>query len=178
MKKIILISIVGVIIVSVIALFFIVFFPLKFKTSIVKYSERYDLNMSLVASVINVESGYKEDCVSRVGAMGLMQLMPKTADECARKLGLNIDEKQLFDCDINIELGCYYLKYLIDLYDGNIINALSAYNWGLSNVNNWLALGNVDNDGNITNLPVKETKNYLRKIKFSMFVYGKIYKLR
>lgn len=152
------------------------FFPRKFRSEIEKYSDKFGLSASLVASVINVESRYDELAVSKVGAIGLMQLLPSTANECANKLNFNYDKTSLFDIETNINLGCYYLSYLLDKYNGNIINALCAYNWGYGNVNEWISLGNVDKSGTITNIPVKETRNYISKFKVCNFIYKKIYK--
>ena len=68
------------------------------------------------------------------------------------------------------------MKYILDYYDGNVINALASYNWGLNNVNNWLGKGNLDENGTIANIPVEETKNYIKKYNSNKFVYKNIYK--
>lgn len=152
------------------------FFPRKYKLEIEYFAEEYNLSSVLVASVINIESGYDENAVSSAGAVGLMQLLPDTAFDCANRLGMDIDKEELFDKNINIHLGCFYLRYLLDLFDGNLINSLCAYNWGYGNVRNWLSLGNVDKDGTITNVPVEETRNYLKKYQVCSWFYEKIYK--
>lgn len=137
-----------------------------------KYSYEYNLSKSLVASVINIESHYDSKAISDAGAIGLMQLMPNTAEEIARKLG--VEDYDLNDVEINIRFGCYYLRYLLDMFDENIINSLCAYNWGLKNVQNWLHEGNLDDSGTITNIPVDETRGYIKKYKFNNIVYSKI----
>lgn len=155
---------------------FLNLFPKKYEDQITIYAKKYSLKKSMVASVINIESSYKKDSVSDVGAIGLMQLLPTTAFDCANRLGIEIDEDEIFEPEINIELGCYYLSYLLDLFDENIINALCAYNWGLGNVKDWIELGHVDDSGTITEIPVSETKNYIRKYKVNIFVYEELYK--
>lgn len=150
-------------------------FPKKYRQEIEEYSNHYSLPKSYVASVINIESGYDKNAVSSSGAVGLMQLLPSTAFDCANRLNIDIDEEQLYNSEVSIKLGCFYLRYLLDLFDGNWVNTLSAYNWGYGNVRDWISYGNVDNNGTITNIPVKETRDYLKKFKVSLLVYEKLY---
>jgi soluble lytic murein transglycosylase len=157
--------------------FFCILFPLRYRSEIGKYAKEFGLSESFVASVINVESRYDSSAVSSVGAVGLMQILPSTARECAQKLGIEFDDVDLYDADENIRIGCFYLHYLLELFDGNIVNVLCAYNWGLGNVNNWIALGYMDSDGTITNIPIEETRNYIKKFYISSFVYEKLYGL-
>ena len=175
MKKIIWIStgLVGVI--CLVVILFFAMFPRKYNDLIDKYSQEYNLDKYLIASVINIESGYDANCVSKAGAIGLMQILPSTAFDIADRIGIEIEENDLFNEEINIQLGSFYLRYLLDLFDGNINNTLSAYNWGLSNVKNWINDGNIDETGTITNIPVRETSNYLKKFKANKFVYKNIY---
>lgn len=162
-------------IVIVITATFLLFFPTTYKSEIRKYSSKYNLSMSMVASIIKVESNYNVNAVSKVGAIGLMQLMPTTAVDVANRMGIEFKEDDLFIPSKNIEMGCYYLRYLLDIFGENIDNALSAYNWGLSNVRNWLLMGNSDGYGTIRDIPVQETKNYLKKYKNYRWVYSNIF---
>lgn len=176
MKKVIALSLILLLITLISIVVIFALFPKKYRDDIVWYAREYDLSASMVASVINIESGYDENAVSKVGAMGLMQLLPDTAFDCAKRVGIEVTEEKLFDRDINIRLGCFYLRYLLDLFDGNIVNTLCAYNWGYGNVRNWISLGNADSKGTISNVPVAETKNYLKKYSVSHWFYQKIYK--
>jgi soluble lytic murein transglycosylase len=176
MKKLVILSIIMIGIVIATIIFIVLFFPKKHGDLIETYSSKYGLNKSMVASVINIESGYDSSSVSDAGAMGLMQILPSTANDCASRLKMDIKEEDLYNPDINIEIGCFYLSYLLDMFDGNEVNALCAYNWGLGNVNNWIERGNVDENGTITKIPVLETRNYVKKYKVSNFVYKNIYK--
>ena len=165
-------------IVLFIAIFAVVFFrkyPTKYKDIVFEMSNKYNVSASMIASVINIESNYRKDVVSKSGAVGLMQVMPSTAFEIAKKLDLDLNYEQLFEVEINIELGTYYLNYLLSLFDNNFVNALCAYNWGLNNVKTWIIKGNVDSDGNITNVPIKETSDYINKYKKSFWVYFNIH---
>lgn len=150
-------------------------YPRKYREEIYVYSKQYNVNPAMVASVIDIESGYDTLSISNAKAVGLMQLLPTTAFDMAGRLGLEITYDDLFFADINIRLGTYYLRYLIDMFDGIETNALSAYNWGLKNVQNWLAMGNKNNVGEVTDIPVNETQKYITKYKKSYFVYSKIY---
>ncbi len=153
-----------------------IFFPRKYIDCIKDNARKYHLDESMVASVINIESGYDECATSNRGAVGLMQIMPSTAMEIAGKIGMDIDDvAMLYSVEINIELGCYYLRYLLDYFRGNVINALCAYNWGMSNVREWLDGGNADANGNITNIPVTETRKYISKYQMHHYVYSHIY---
>ena len=152
-------------------------FPNKYKEIIAEKSRKYNIENYIVASVINIESRYDKKAMSPVGAVGLMQILPSTAEEIASKLGDDYEQIDLYDEETNIEYGCYYLRYLLDLFDGNIVNALASYNWGLNNVKKWIKDGNVDENFTITNIPVKETQNYIKKFKRNSFVYNFIYGL-
>ncbi|MBW2228879.1 MAG: lytic transglycosylase domain-containing protein [Deltaproteobacteria bacterium] len=98
--------------------------------TIVAEAHTHQLDPALVMAVIQVESGGYHLAVSPVGALGLMQLMPGTGEELARKLGIEwCGAKTLFDPIINVRLGTAYLRELTNRYD-HMPTALAAYNWG------------------------------------------------
>lgn len=176
MRKISVLFLVGIFFISILGWAYTNYeYPQNYKYQILKYSEMYNVNPAMLASVIDIESNYNISTISNAGAVGLMQLLPSTAYEVAQKIGIEITYEDLFDADVNIQIGAYYLRYLLDLFDGIETNALSAYNWGLKNVRSWLILGNYNSNGEIVDIPVTETKNYLDKYKKSYFVYSKIY---
>jgi len=106
---------------------------------------RFGVDPSLVHAIVKVESDFNPFAISRKGAMGLMQLMPQTAN--------TMNVRNTFSPDENVEGGVKYLRYLLDRYEGNISLALAAYNAGETAVKKW---------GTIP--PFKETQEYVKKI--------------
>ncbi|MBT2759836.1 transglycosylase SLT domain-containing protein [Paenibacillus sp. ISL-20] len=114
------------------------------------YASQYGVDPKLIAAIIQTESGFNSNAVSSAGAQGLMQLMPKTAK------GLGV--KNSFDPEQNIKGGTSHFARLVKLYEGDIELALYAYNAGEGNVNKWRK------NGQINNIPFKETRNYAPKV--------------
>lgn len=151
--------------------------PCKYQTDIVEYSKTYNLDPALVASVINVESGYNKKVVSKKGAVGLMQIKFSTANYMNDLLNhkTQLNENDLFEARTNINYGCMYLKYLIDKFNDNY-TALAAYNAGETVVRVWLNDYRYSNDKiTLKKIPFLETENYINKIKSNLKFYNKIY---
>ncbi len=163
------------IIVGGVALFTAIRYPLKYEESIIKYSTQYNLDKTLVASLINEESSFNKDAVSRRGAVGLMQLSPATAQFVAESLGEEYSIDKLYDVDTNIRYGCYYLNYLRDKFPSTKVY-LSAYNAGETAVRLWLK--NKDNSVNgstLIRIPYRETSEYVSRIIHGKeLYYGRI----
>ncbi len=152
------------------AVIFYPFYPLKYTEQIKAYAEQYDLSPELVAGVIYAESGYNSKAVSDKGAMGLMQLMPSTAQEIASKLGEKYSEDMLLDVDTNIRYGCYYLRYLYDRSGSDII-VLASYNAGLGVVSKWLNNNEYSYKGELVAIPYKQTQEYIDKVNKARIYY-------
>ena len=102
----------------------------RVSVAIAAESSRAELPIELVLALIQVESSGYNFAVSRVGAMGLMQVMPATGEDVARRIGLHwAGPPTLFDPVSNVRLGIPYLRELVDRY-GSVRTALAAYNWG------------------------------------------------
>ena len=126
-------------------------YPLKYESSIAEYSQKYGLDKFLVMGVISAESRFSEDAVSSKSAKGLMQLKDDTAYWCAEKYGI---DGEIYEAEVNIEIGCAYLRYLLDLFGQDTENALAAYNAGQGNVKKWLADDRYSTDGEtLENIP-------------------------
>jgi soluble lytic murein transglycosylase len=133
-----------------------------------QYANKFSIDSQLVKSVIKRESNINPEAVSNKGAMGLMQIMPKTAREIAVQLNVSdYSSDKLKDARVNIMLGTYYLKKLLDYYNNNLILALAAYNAGIGNVDMWRK-EIPDLYINVEKIPFNETKNYVKSV---MFIY-------
>jgi len=152
-------------------------YPVKYQTLVERYADEYSLDKYLVYAVIKVESGFDENAVSRVGARGLMQMMENTAQDCNRKGGFSYSiPDDLFVPECSIQLGCYYLKQLMDIY-GNTELAVTAYNGGVGNVDKWLADASLaDGNGGLADIPYPETKQYVKKVIKTFNTYMDLYK--
>ncbi len=135
--------------------------PKKYDRYIEKYAKKYEIDEHLVCAIINVESGFDKNAESRVGAMGLMQLMPTTAEWIASELDVEFRKEMLFDAKTNIEFGCFYLRYLTDKF-GDVWTVVAAYNAGETVVRKWLGENGVVDESKIE---YKETKAYVEKVR-------------
>lgn len=141
-----------------------VMYPLKYRSEIMKSSITYGLDPCLVAAVINTESGFDPNAVSGAGAVGLMQLMPETAEWAAQMRGMSFDPELLTEPQYNIDLGCWLLNYLLKRYN-NKRCALAAYNAGSGALDGWLKNEEYLNEnGELAVIPYPETANYVEKV--------------
>jgi soluble lytic murein transglycosylase len=136
--------------------------PLRHDDIIRQQAQQKGLDPSLIAAVIYQESRFRPR-ESSAGAQGLMQILPATADFIAgRTGGTKFTHSDLATPQVNISYGAYYLKYLLQRYDGDVMSALAAYNAGEGNVDKWVA-----ENGPITNvdqIPFPETREYVKAV--------------
>lgn len=152
-------------------------YPLKYEEEIAVYSEKYDLDPYLVAAVIRVESRFLPHVVSHKGAVGLMQIMPATADWAAEAMGLkdfHVDD--LKNADTNIRIGTWYLAMLLKEFDGDTTLALAAYNGGMGNVAKWLKSGKLKGS-NAEEIPFEETRDFVSRVHKAYKWYKRLYNL-
>ena len=151
--------------------------PEEFRDPVVQMAGAYGLDPLLVAAIAKAESNYQTDAISRAGAVGLMQLMPETADWTAGLYGDVFCPDALFDPLVNLQLGCRYFSLLSKRYEGNLTLALAAYNAGLGNVDRWLAQGRWDGQlRNARDIPFQETRDYVIKVHLLHRVYQVVYR--
>ena len=150
-------------------------YPITYQQYVQQYAQMYGLDEYMVYAVIKAESNFDKTAISRANAKGLMQLTDSTALWCAKQMQMtDFNLAYMFDPDQNINMGCWYLRHLLDYYGGNEIHMAAAYNGGLTNVDQWIA----DNNGtqlSISDIPFKETRDYTSKILKFHLEYKKIY---
>ncbi|MBU6253193.1 MAG: lytic transglycosylase domain-containing protein [Alphaproteobacteria bacterium] len=133
-------------------------------------------NWSIIHAISRQESQFDRAATSRVGARGLMQLMPATARATAPRAGLSYSENQLTDPVYNMTLGSTYFGRLMDQYNGSYVLAIAAYNAGPGNVNRWLrTIGDPRDDRDVLEwieaIPFSETRNYVQRVLENAVVY-------
>ena len=135
------------------------FFPIKYYNDVVEVSKEQRIDPIIILAMIRVESNFREKIVSPKGAVGLMQVMPKTAEWILEKNGLVPKNYDLYTARDNIIIGTLYYKYLSKKFDGNLEKIMAAYNGGSVRVRNntWR---------NVT-----ETSNYVKRIDWAMKAY-------
>jgi soluble lytic murein transglycosylase len=151
--------------------------PLRHDDIIRQQANEKNLDPSLIAGVIYVESHFR-DQTSHAGAKGLMQIMPSTADYIARKSGgTRFVQGDLATPQINIAYGSWYLRYLLDHYHGNTTLALAAYNAGEGKVDEWWR--QVADRGErfrvANHIPFPETREYVAKVLDARRAYRREY---
>lgn len=150
-------------------------YSLNYLDEIEKYSQEYKVDPKVVISVMKVESDFNPSAQSHTNAKGLMQIMPDTSKHIAKLLKLNPNSIDLNDPETNIQLGTYYLKYLMNNFH-NMDTVFAAYNGGFGNVNNWLKDEKYSSDGvSLKNIPAQETKNYVKKVNKAIKAYEVLY---
>lgn len=128
-------------------------------------------------ALIRQESQFNTNAASPAGAVGLMQLMPKTAKGMAREIGVHFNKSQLDNPDYNLRLGRAYILSLLNHYNGSYVLTLAAYNAGPVHVTNWIGEfgdprnSNVDPIDWVELIPVSETRNYVQRILESIQTY-------
>ena len=137
---------------------------ISYQDEIYKYSEKYNVDPLLIASIIKVESDFDIEAHSNQNAKGLMQLLDDSAKHSAEIIGEEYYPDKLKDVDYNLNLGVAYFDYLYRYYN-NVDLALAAYNGGIGNVDKWIEEKKIDkNDPDPTTIPVEETRQYVIKI--------------
>lgn len=152
-------------------------YPMKYKETIDAMSDEYMLDPALVCAVIYTESGFDSGAVSVDGARGLMQIMPDTGAWIASKLGdVTYGADRLFEPELNIRYGCWFLNYLFTRFAGDGHKALAAYNAGQGSVDKWLKRPECSSDGvTLMHIPSRETRHYVKKVRAAHDIYLEIY---
>ncbi len=148
-------------------------YPKKYSRFVESAAKKYDIDENLIYAIIKAESGFNEKATSRAGAKGLMQITDSTAKWIGGQI--DIDENaDIFDPQINITLGTWYIAKLLKDNDGNLIMALASYNAGSGNVKDWQQQAGKDNILP-EDMPFEETENYVNKTLKYYESYKKLY---
>ena len=141
--------------------------PRAYEWLAVPAANRYGLDPNLLLAVMRVESAYQKHIVSYAGAVGLMQIMPRTGQLIAHALGHeDFTPADLLDPRLNLEFAAWYLTSLIRRFDGRLPLAIAAYNGGPHNVRRWIQDGAEETplDVYLERIPFTQTHRYVRKV--------------
>jgi peptidoglycan lytic transglycosylase len=143
-------------------------YPLDYQSIVRGHSRNYRLDPALLAAVIYQESKFRAHARSSSGAVGLMQLLPSTAEGIAVHTGgTKFRVSDLDDPEINVRYGSWYLRHLLDKY-GDERTALAAYNAGQENVDRWRAEGK--------GIEFAETRHYVKRVEHLKTLYRRGYR--
>jgi soluble lytic murein transglycosylase len=174
-KRLVLV-VVGVVVIGVAALAIVrqqpdfvqrIRYPLRYEAIVRGHARNYDLDPALLAAVIYTESRFNARARSNAGAIGLMQLLPDTAQGIAvRTGGTRFVEDDLYVPELNVRYGAWYLRHLLDRY-GDERTALAAYHAGQGNVDSWREQG--------VGIQFPETRSYVDKVERVKGIYAASY---
>ena len=155
-------------------------FPILFEALLTKHAKKNNIDRSWVFGVVRAESAFIEDISSPVGALGLMQVMPRTGRSVAKHIGIkNFKKSKLREAETNVPIGSAYMKMMLDKFDGNIILATAAYNAGPHRVLKWLPKKVCAENPDIwvELIPFNETRKYVRRVLYFSIVYDWRFKM-
>ncbi len=157
------------------AYFLKMYYPLKYGDEIEEHAKERGLDPNLVRALILQESYYNPSAKSGVGATGLMQLMPPTAKEHAKRMGIRFSASRLENPDVNVRIGTFHLKMLIDMFRGNAYFAVASYNAGQGNVMKWRrGAPSKPVDEFLESIPFSETRNYVKRVTMLRSAYSRL----
>ncbi len=149
-------------------------YPREYSELVEKYAAENNIPEPIVYGMIKTESNFKADALSHKGAVGLMQITPDTFEWLCSKTGEDPSVSRLYDPEVNIRYGTYYLSYLHGKYK-SWDTVYAAYNAGPSRVDGWLADEEYGKYGRLINIPFEETKNYVEKVTKAAGTYERLY---
>ena len=152
-------------------------YPLYYTDHLQKHTTNYEIDPLFVAAMIREESSYNADIVSYAGAVGLMQIMPATGRELASRLKIpRFNTKMLYDPDINIQMGSWYMKSLMNQFDNDHALVAGAYNGGPGRMRRWIKGKQIpDLDEFIEDIGIDQTRRHIKKVIDSYIIYQELY---
>ncbi|MFB9330121.1 lytic transglycosylase domain-containing protein [Paenibacillus aurantiacus] len=153
-------------------------YPISYEADIRVSARNYDLEPHLIAAIARVETNYSPSKVSKKGAVGIMQIMPDTAEWIVERAGFDgvtLDNLSA-RADIGIEVGAWYLQSLHKQFGNNRYAAIAAYNAGPGSVKRWLSDGTWDGrEETLDDIPYGETRHYVQRVIYYYNKYRKLY---
>lgn len=150
-------------------------FPVVYGSHILKEAHKNQIDPALIFAVTRQESAFVPHAKSSAGAMGLMQLIPSTAQMVARKNRITIGHhSELLEPFTNIQLGSGYLKMMLENHKNNTVLATAAYNAGPGRVRKWMPTYDMSADIWIETIPYKETREYVKNVMTYTVIYQEI----
>lgn len=152
-------------------------YPIKYEAEIQTAAQKYQVDPFLLLAIIRTESNFDIGQTSKKGAIGLMQVMPQTADWVIAQAAFDPMAKEyLDDPKVNIDIGTWYMAFLLKQYKGDLVLSIAAYNAGPGNVNTWIK--NQRWDGRketLEDIPYGETRHYVQRVLYYHKRYQEIY---
>ena len=153
-------------------------YPRQYVNLVEENAKSFKIDESLLYALIKTESGFDKNAVSSVGAKGLTQITPDTFSWLQTKTGEEYEEDALFEPEISIYYGAYFLDMLLEEF-GNTETALAAYHAGRGKVNEWLSDPRISPDGVVLeNIPYEDTAGYVKRVVRNYKKYKEIYDLQ
>lgn len=150
-------------------------YPIRYGEEIERVAQEEKLDPRLIAAIIKTESDFRSEVIASDGGMGLMQLMPETAQEMCQAFGLTYQKDLMLDPATNIKLGTHYLSSLIQKYQNRHL-ATAAYNVGQRKVDGWLKDGTITWElSSMDKIPVPITRRYVKKVDKAYQIYSVFY---
>jgi peptidoglycan lytic transglycosylase len=152
------------------------YYPLDYQDTVRRWAEANHLPAFVVYGMIRQESGFDINAVSSAGARGLMQLMPSTAKELARRFGVPFSRDRMSEPAFNLQLGTTYFRQVLAMFDGNLELALAGYNGGPFRIKRlWHQAGRGEVDRFLEGLDLEESKTYVKRILVLSDSYRQLY---
>ncbi|MGC2166569.1 MAG: transglycosylase SLT domain-containing protein [Gallionella sp.] len=148
-------------------------YPAPYRDALQEHIREHNLEEAWVYGLMRQESRFASDARSGVGASGLMQIMPATARWVAKKLGLkSYRNKLIHQLDVNLRLGTYYMKSVLDQFKDSPVLATAAYNAGPRRARAWLAEQPLEGAIYVETIPFEETRTYVKKVLSNTVFYS------
>ena len=147
-------------------------FPMLYTDLVHENAQSQGVQPEWILGVMRRESAFNADAESHVKALGLMQLMPATARDVGRKLGMKVSGKEeILQPETNVQLGSAYLGSMLGRFDGYYAKATAAYNAGPGRINKWSPDKTIAADQWVESIPFKETRRYVRAVMAYTTIY-------